>query len=72
MSLLTSLIFANYSNTVLLVVTTKKHWDAIYTEAARIVSGATKLCSIYNKLFIDLGWESIQSRRNTQNILLSY
>ena len=35
----------------------KKKLDAIHIEAARIITGATKLCSI-DKLLADLGWES--------------
>ena len=39
----------------------KKRLEAIHTEAARIIVGATKLCSI-EKLLTDLGWETLQSR----------
>ena len=35
----------------------KKQLDAIHIEAARIITGATKLCSISLSLS-DLGWES--------------
>ena len=41
----------------------KKLLDAVHVEAARIVTGATKLCSI-KRLFMELGWESLQTRRN--------
>ena len=41
----------------------KKLLDAVYLEAARIVSGGTKLCSV-DKLFQELGWEPLQIRRN--------
>ena len=36
----------------------KKQLDAIHIEAARIITGATKLCSI-SLLLSDLGWESL-------------
>ncbi|MCG7875096.1 MAG: reverse transcriptase family protein [Candidatus Thiodiazotropha endolucinida] len=49
----------------------KKHLEAIHIEAARIITGATKLCSI-EKLFLDLGWESLQSRRNKHKLVLFY
>ena len=45
--------------------------EAIHTESTRIVSGATKLCSI-EKLFVELGWESLQSRRNKHKLILFY
>ena len=41
----------------------KKTLDAIHIEAGRIISGATKLCSV-EKLFVELGWDSLQNRRN--------
>ena len=50
---------------------TKKQLDAIHVEAARIITGATKLCSI-EKLFFDLGWESLQSRRNKHKLVIFY
>ena len=34
---------------------TKNQLDAIHVEAARIITGATKLCSI-EKLYFDLEW----------------
>ncbi len=37
------------------------------TEAARIVTGATKLCSIV-KLYQDLKWESLADRRTKTQI----
>ena len=49
----------------------KKQLEAIHTESARIVSGATKLCSI-EKLFVELGWESLQSRQNKHKLILFY
>ena len=41
----------------------KKLLDAVHVEAARIVTGGTKLCSI-DRLFMELGWESLQPKRN--------
>ena len=49
----------------------KKQLEAIHTEAARIIVGATKLCSI-EKLLNDLGWETLQSRRNKHKLVLLY
>ncbi|MEW8544385.1 MAG: reverse transcriptase family protein [Candidatus Thiodiazotropha sp.] len=49
----------------------KKQLDAIHIEAARIITGATKLCSI-NKLFIDIGWDSLQNRRNKHKLVIFY
>ena len=49
----------------------KKQLEAIHSESARIVSGANKLCSI-EKLFVELGWESLQSRRNKHKLILFY
>ena len=50
---------------------TKKQLDAIHVEAARIITGATKLCSIDN-LYSELGWESLQSRRNKHKLVVFY
>ena len=50
---------------------TKKQLDAIHLEAARIISGATKLCSI-DKLFSELGWESLQTRRDKHKLIIFY
>ena len=50
---------------------TKKQLDAIHIEAARIITGATKLCSIDN-LYRELGWESLQSRRNKHKLVVLY
>ena len=49
----------------------KKQLDAIYIEAARIITGATKLCSI-SLLLSDLGWESLQDRRNKHKLIIFY
>ena len=50
---------------------TKKQLDAVHVEAARIITGATKLCSI-NKLVSDVGWDSLQSRRNKHKLVIFY
>ncbi|MCG7875203.1 MAG: reverse transcriptase family protein [Candidatus Thiodiazotropha endolucinida] len=52
-------------------IAAKKRLDAIHIEAARIITGATKLCSI-EKLFYELGWESLESRRNKHKLVLFY
>ena len=49
----------------------KRQLDAVHIEAARTITGATKLCSI-DKLFADLGWESLQSRRNKHKLVIFY
>ena len=49
----------------------KKTLDAIHIEAARTITGATKLCSI-DKLLADLGWESLQSRRDKHKLVIFY
>ena len=41
---------------------TKGQLDVIHIEAARIITGATKLYSV-SKLLSDLGWETLQKRR---------
>ena len=41
----------------------KTQLESINNEVARIVSGATKLCSI-QKLLGELGWETLQERRS--------
>ncbi len=40
-------------------------------EAARIVSGATKLCSI-NNLYKETGWVTLQTRREQQKLIMLY
>ena len=50
---------------------TKKQLDAIHVEAARIITGATKLCSIDN-LYSEFGRESLQSRRNKHKLVVLY
>ena len=49
----------------------KKQLDAIHIETARIITGATKLCSI-SLLLSDLGWESLQDRRNKHILIIFY
>ena len=49
----------------------KKLLDAVHIEAARIVSGGTKLCSV-DKLFQELGWEPLQIRRNKHKLVTFY
>ena len=43
---------------------TKRQLDVIHIKAARIITGATKLCSV-SKLLTDLGWEILQNRRKS-------
>ena len=45
--------------------------ELIHHEAARIVSGATKLCNI-NKLLNDLKWDSLEKRRQNHKLILFY
>ena len=49
----------------------KKQLDLIHHEAARIITGATKLCSV-EKLLTDLGWNSLQERRNKHKLTIFY
>ena len=42
--------------------------DSVNVEATRIITGGTKLCSI-EKLFVDLGWDTFQERRNKQKLV---
>ena len=51
--------------------TVKKQLEAIHLEAARIITGATKLCST-EKLLSDLGWDSLQNRRNKHKLTILY
>ena len=46
----------------------KKQLDLIHQEAARIITGGTKLCSI-QKLLSELGFETLQERRSTRYLL---
>ena len=49
----------------------KKLLDDVHVEAARIVTGATKLCSI-ERLFMELGLESLQTKRNKHKLTTFY
>ena len=44
----------------------KRLLDKIEMEAARITTGATKLCSI-QKVYAEKGWDNLHSRRNKHN-----
>ena len=46
----------------------KSQLKSIHNEAARIVSGATKLFSI-QKLLAELGWETLQERRSKHKLV---
>lgn len=45
--------------------------EAVQVEAARIILGVTKLCNI-NKMYGDLGWESLSNRREKHRLILFY
>ncbi|MEW8185640.1 MAG: reverse transcriptase family protein [Candidatus Thiodiazotropha endolucinida] len=45
--------------------------ESVHTEAARIVSGATKLCNI-DRLLSDLSWEPLHKRRRKHRLILFY
>ena len=45
--------------------------DKIQSEAARIVSGATKLVSLH-ALYEEVGWESLEKRRRKHKLSLLY
>ena len=49
----------------------KTQLESIHNEAARIVSGATKLCSI-QKLLGELGWETLQERRSKHKLIIFF
>ena len=49
----------------------KKLLDTVHVEAARVVTGATKLSSI-ERIFMELGWESLQTRRNKHKLTTFY
>ena len=49
----------------------KLELDKIQSEAARIVSGATKLVSLH-ALYEEVGWESLEKRRRKHKLLLLY
>ena len=50
---------------------TKRQLDVIHIEAARIITGATKLCSV-SKLLTDLGWETLQNRRKKHRLIILF
>ena len=49
----------------------KKTLEIIHTEAGRIITGATKLCSIPKSLS-QLCWDTLQSRRNKHKLVTFY
>ena len=49
----------------------KTKLESIHNEAGRIVSGATKLCSI-EKLLTELGWDILQERRRKHKLIILY
>ena len=49
----------------------KRQLDSIHHEAARIITGGTKLCSL-QKLLADLGWDSLQERRTKHKLVIFY
>lgn len=49
----------------------KNEIEAVQNEAARIVSGATKLCNIQT-LLSELQWETLESRRKNHRLVLMY
>lgn len=49
----------------------KQLLESVQIEAMRIVTGATKLCSIA-KLYNDTCWETLQARRQKQKLLIFY
>ncbi len=49
----------------------KRELEAIQVEAARIVTGATKLCNI-DKLYNELKWEKLETRRKNHKLVTFY
>ena len=49
----------------------KRNLECIQIEAARIITGATKLCSI-QKLYDDTGIQTLQKRRNNHKLFQLY
>ena len=49
----------------------KRIQNSIHNKTARIVSGATKLCSI-QKLLSGLSWETLQERRSKHKLVIFY
>ena len=52
-------------------LTNKRYIDTLQVEAARIVTGGTKLCSIH-RLYRETGWETLQLRRNKHKLFQLY
>ena len=59
------------SGIIVVFRTKKKLIESIQIEAMRIVTGATKLCSI-GKLYDDTGWESLEARRENQKLIIFF
>ena len=51
--------------------TCKNQLESIQIDAARIVTGVTKLCSI-QKLYEEVGWDTLQERRRKHKLILFY
>ena len=49
----------------------KDELDKVQSEAARIVTGGTKLVSI-NNLYKEIGWESLEHRRRKHKLVMFY
>ena len=49
----------------------KDELDKVQSEAARIVTGGTKLVSI-NNLYKEIGWESLENRRRKHKLVMFY
>ena len=49
----------------------KKQLEAVHNDAARIITGGTKFCTI-SKLLTDLGWETLQERRSKHKLVILY
>ncbi|MES9881747.1 MAG: reverse transcriptase family protein [Sedimenticola sp.] len=49
----------------------KQKLENIQVEAARIVTGCTKLCSL-NNLYKETGWQTLQTRRDQQKLIMLY
>ena len=52
-------------------LTNKSYIDTLQVEAARIVTGGTKLCSIH-RLYSETGWETLQLRRSKHKLFQLY
>ncbi len=49
----------------------KERLENVQIEAARIITGATKLCKIEN-IYIETGWDTLQTRRDRQKLIMLY